>query len=90
MLLSTPLIPNIFPALAVTVFLLITETMQYGADTGYVAMALGSTLAASNALNAGTITADRSFFVAGDNGAAKMFSVNVTGLTGGMLALART
>ncbi len=66
------------------------QKQSISADTGYVAMALGNSIAASNALNAGTITADKSFFVAGDNGAAKIFSVNVTGLTGVNVALART
>ncbi len=66
------------------------QKQSVSTDTGYITVALGNTLAASNAANAGIITADRSFFVAGDNGAAKAYSVAVTGLTGVNIALART
>ena len=66
------------------------QKQSISADTGYLTIALGSTIAASNAANASTITNDRSFFVTGDNGAAKAYSVTVTGLTGVNVALART
>lgn len=66
------------------------QKQSVSADTGYLTIALGSTIAASNAMNAGTIISDKSFFVTGDNGAAKAYSVTVTGLTGVNVALART
>lgn len=66
------------------------QKQSVSADTGYFTMALGSTIAASNMANAGAITNDKSFFVTGDNGAAKIYSVAVTGLTGVNVALART
>ncbi len=66
------------------------QKQSISADTGYVAIALGSTIAASNAANTGSISNDRSFFVTGDNGAAKMYAVTVTGLAGVNVALART
>ncbi len=59
-------------------------------DTGYVTIALGNALAASNAVNTAAITTDKSFFVFGDNGGATAFSTKVTGITGVNVMLART
>ncbi|AXY72538.1 hypothetical protein D3H65_00440 [Paraflavitalea soli] len=66
------------------------QKQSISADTGYITMALGSAIVASNAANAGSISNDRSFFVTGDNGAAKTYAVTVTGLAGVNVALART
>jgi hypothetical protein len=49
-------------------------------DTGFVTIALGDSVAATNAANAGTIANDKSFFVFGDNGAPIAYSNAVTGL----------
>ncbi len=49
-------------------------------DTGFVTLALGSSIAVTNESNTSTITNDRSFFVFGDNGlSASNFTVNVSG-----------
>lgn len=66
------------------------QKQSLSVDTGYLTMALGSAIAVSNAANAGTISTDKSFFVTGDNGAAKSYAVTVAGLTGVNVALART
>ncbi len=66
------------------------QKQSVSADAGYVTIALGNSIAASNAANTGTITANKSFLVTGDNDGARMFSVNVTGLPGVNVALART
>lgn len=66
------------------------QKQSLSVDAGYLTMALGSTIAISNAANAGTIANDKSFFVTGENGGAKTYSVTVAGLTGVNVALART
>lgn len=68
----------------------LNQKQSKSVDAGYVTMALGNTIALSNAANASTIGTDKSFFVTGDNGAAKIFNRTVTGITGVSIALART
>lgn len=67
----------------------LNQKQSLSVDTGFVTLALGNSIASSNAANAGTITNDKSFFVFGDNGAAMAFSTAVTGITGVNIALAR-
>jgi len=58
----------------------LNQKQSRSVDTGFVTIALGDTVVASNADNSGTITNDKSFFVIGDNGAPLAYSTAVTGL----------
>lgn len=66
------------------------QKQSVSAEDKYLTIALGNTIAASNAANAGAIATDLSFFVTGSSNGAKQYSVNVTGITGVNVALART
>ncbi|MBO9636170.1 MAG: hypothetical protein J7578_23910, partial [Chitinophagaceae bacterium] len=66
------------------------QKQSVSAEDKYLTISLGNNVAVSNAANTGSIANDLSFFVTGDNNAAKMYSVNVTGITGVNVALART
>jgi hypothetical protein len=65
------------------------QRQSLGVDTGYLTIALGTTVAVANETNTATITADKSFLVAGDNGGAKTFSSSLTAAGTAYLALAR-
>ncbi len=68
----------------------LNQKQSISVDAGYVTLALGNSIAASNAANNNTITANNSFLVIGNNTGAKLFTTTVTGLTGVNVALART
>lgn len=66
------------------------QKQSVSTDDKYLAIALGSSVATSNQANTATIASDLSFFVTGDNNGAKLYNVNVSGITGVNVALART
>lgn len=65
------------------------QKQSVSADDKYLTIALGNSVAVSNAANTGAIATDRSFFVTGNNNGAKQYSVNVTGITGVNVAMGR-
>ncbi|WP_164735203.1 right-handed parallel beta-helix repeat-containing protein [Pseudoflavitalea rhizosphaerae] len=69
-----------------------TLLQKQSVSTGdkYLTLALGNAIAVSNASNAGNIATDLSFFVTGNTSGAKQYTVNVTGIPGVNVAMART
>lgn len=66
------------------------QKQSVSTDDKYLTISLGNNVAASNAANASSISTDLSFFVTGDNNATKMYTVNISGIAGVGVALART
>ncbi len=60
----------------------LNQKQSLSVDTGIVTLALGNSVAVSNAANTGTITNDKSFFVFGDDGASITYTVPITGING--------
>lgn len=66
------------------------QKQSVSTDDKFLTIALGNSIAASNAANTATISNDLSFFVTGDNNGAKLYNVNLTGIAGVNVAMART
>lgn len=66
------------------------QKQSVSVDDKYLTMSLGTSIAASNAANTADIAGDLSFFVAGDNNGAKLYSVSIAGIPNVNVALART
>ncbi|WP_029279422.1 Calx-beta domain-containing protein, partial [Pedobacter borealis] len=67
----------------------LNQKQSLSADTGIVTLALGSTVATSNAANTATITNNLSFLTFGDNGATTPYRTPVAGVTGVNSRMAR-
>jgi hypothetical protein len=55
------------------------QKQSLNADTGIVTLALGSSISGDNASNTSTISADKSFYLFGDNGATVTYTTAITG-----------